>query len=98
MPTPLGHRRLTPNVACLLRLSDAALRTGLAWGALLTLGLGVHALCVTYRGQREWGVDGAVSIAAATAAASGGKKRGQHCCTRLHCRACGVPIRQADMR
>ncbi|KAI7835267.1 hypothetical protein COHA_002023 [Chlorella ohadii] len=67
VPRPLTHRKLTPKVASLLRLSDAALRSGLAWGGLMALGLGVHALCVVYRGRRMWGVDGAAAAAAASA-------------------------------
>ncbi|PRW21075.1 ABC transporter permease [Chlorella sorokiniana] len=68
IPRPLAHRSLTPKVACLLRMSDAVLRSSLAWGGLLSLGLGVHALCVVYRGRRVWGVDGAAAAAVATAA------------------------------
>ncbi len=71
MPRPLAHRKLTPKVASLLRLSDAALRSGLAWGGLMALGLGVHALCVVYRGRRMWGVDGAAAAAAASAVGAG---------------------------
>lgn len=67
MPRPLAHRNLTPNVACLLRMSDAALRRGAAWGGLTAFSLGVHALCVVYRGSRVWGVDGAAAAAAASA-------------------------------